>query len=232
MSLRIWLILITTMVVTVLFGVSEWFSYQHTAALLDEHEAILMETADHAVALEKLKATRDRMFVSVTVARMLHAVVTLLLAVAILNYVWYRVIYRPIQRLLSHINSMGRGTWHSPVPVKRHDEIGELSTAFNDLGRELHSTFQHINAASRLSALALIGGRTVRSITSVRVQIAESIKALEQGKDGGRARCIATLVSVQTELAGMQDCFQHDFNQEFSRLSTNGGQRKKPALVL
>ena len=39
---------------------------QHTTALLERHEAILVETADHAVALEKLRATRAKMFVSVT----------------------------------------------------------------------------------------------------------------------------------------------------------------------
>jgi hypothetical protein len=69
MSLRIRLILITTAAVVVLFGVSEWLSYQHAAALVDRHEAILMETADHTFALAKLKATRDSMFVSVTTVR-------------------------------------------------------------------------------------------------------------------------------------------------------------------
>src|SRR5690242_16685349 len=101
MSLRTKLILITTAVVSVLFGVSEWLSYEQTSALLNQHEAILMETADHTVALEKLKATRERMFVSTTMMRVIHAVGTLIIAVAFLNYIWFRVIYRPIERLLS-----------------------------------------------------------------------------------------------------------------------------------
>jgi HAMP domain-containing protein len=216
MSLRIKLILITTAVVTVLFGVSEWLSFQHTAQLLDEHEAILIETADHIVALQRLRATRDRMFLGVTTIRVLHAALTLLFAVAALNYVWYGVIYRPIQRLLSHINSMSRGTWLSFMPVKRHDEIGELTGAFNDLGQQLTLTFQHINSASKLSALALIGGRFVRSITSVRSEIAAAVKCLDRGTNAERSTGMEILTAVQTQLDELEERFEKEFDLEFA----------------
>jgi HAMP domain-containing protein len=219
MSLRIKLMLITTAAVTVLFGLSEWLSYRHTAALLDQHEAILIETADHTVALQKLKATRDRMFVSVTTVRVLHAVVTLLVAVATLNYVWYRVIYRPIQRLLANINSMGRGTWHSSIPVKRHDEIGELTVAFNDLGRQLTSSFEHINSATRLSAFALIGGRLVRHVTSIRSEIAAALNCFDRGTDAGHRMGVEVLAAVQSQLDRLEERFQKDFDDEFSATS-------------
>ena len=216
MSLRIRLILITTAVVTILFGVSEWLSFQHTAALLNEHEAILIETADHTVALQKLQHTRDRMFVSVTSLRVLHAVLTLLVVVAAVNYIWYRIVYRPIQRLLAHINSMGRGTWHSSIPVKRHDEIGELTVAFNELGLQLTSTFQHINSASKLSALALAGGRFVRTITSVRSDIAAAVRCFGRGTDAGRSAGMEIIGGVQAQLDGLEERFQKDFEEEFS----------------
>ena len=51
MILRLRLMLVTSAVVLFLFGISGWLSYRHTAALLEQHEAILVETADHAVAL-------------------------------------------------------------------------------------------------------------------------------------------------------------------------------------
>jgi HAMP domain-containing protein len=216
MSLRIKMILITTAVVTVLFGVSEWLNYQHTAALLDEHEAILIETADHNVALQKLQATRDKMFLSVTAVRVMHAVLTLLLAVAALNYIWYRIFYRPIQTLLVHINSMGRGTWHASIPVKRRDEIGELTVAFNELGQQLTSTFQHINSASKLSALALTGGRFVRSITSVRSDIAAAFKCFDRGTDAGRSAGMEIIAGAQAQLDALEERFQKEFEQEFS----------------
>jgi methyl-accepting chemotaxis protein len=219
MSLRVKLILITTMVVTVLFGVSEWMSYQQTAALLDEHEAILIETADHTVALQKLRAARERVFLSVTTMRILHAVGTLIIAVALLNYVWYRVIFRPIHRLLSQINIMGRGTWKTELPVKRNDEIGELTTAFNDLGRQLTSTFQHINTSSKLSALALMGTRFVREISAVRGQIAASTRSLEACKEPQVIAATATLTAVKGQLEHLEAQFQADFDQELTAVS-------------
>ena len=216
MSLRIKLVLITTAVVTILFGVSEWLSYQHTAALLDEHESILIQTADHTIALQKLQATRDRMFLSVTTVRVVHALVTLLFAVAALNYIWYRIVYRPIQRLLGQINSMGRGTWQCPIPVKRHDEIGELTVAFNELGEQLTSTFQHIDSASKLSAIALTGGRFVRSISSVRSDIAAALKCFALRTEAGRSAGLEIIAGVQAQLDGLEERFHKDFEQEFS----------------
>jgi HAMP domain-containing protein len=216
MSLRIKLILITTAVVAILFGASEWMSYQHTTALLEEHERILTETADHTVALQKLRATKERMFLSVTTVRVLHAAITLLVAVSALNYVWYRVVYRPIQRLLAHINSMGRGTWNSAIPIKRHDEIGELTAAFNELGQQLTSSFEHINTASKLSAFALIGGRLLRNVTLFRSELAAAVKCYDRRDETGYSTGREILTSVGKQLEELEERFQKDFDQQFS----------------
>ncbi len=221
MSLRVRMILITTIVVTVLFGVSEWLNYAQTAALLDQHEAILQETADHTVALRKLQDTRAQMFVSTTTMRIWHALGTLIIAVTILNYVWYRVIYRPISRLLYQINIMGRGTWTSALPIKRNDEIGELTMAFNDLGRQLTSTFESINASSKLSALALIGNRLVRGIASVRGQVSGCARSLESSTDPTAAGAAATLSRVDARLAQLESQFEADFDRELSAFSAD-----------
>jgi nitrogen fixation/metabolism regulation signal transduction histidine kinase len=218
-SLRLRLILITTAVVTVLFGVSEWLNYQQTGALLDQHEAILRETADHAVALERLRVTRERMFLSTTKIRIIHAVGTLVIAVAILNYVWFRVIYRPIHRLLSQINIMGRGTWTTGLPVRRNDEIGELTRAFNDLGPQLTSTFEHIHTSSKLSALALIGSRLVREVTAARGQITAVAHTLESCKAREAVSAITALATVETQLRLLEEQFQSDFDQQVTAMS-------------
>jgi methyl-accepting chemotaxis protein len=225
-SLRTRLILITTAVVTLLFGVSEWLNYRQTAALLDTHEAILRETADHAVALERLRVTRERMFLSTTTVRILHAVGTLLVAVAILNYVWFRVIYRPIDRLLSQINIMGRGTWSSALPVKRNDEIGQLTTAFNDLGEQLNLTFQSINSSSKLSALALIGNRMIREVTAARAQVEAAARSLASCKGRDVAAAAATLAGAHAQLQRLEEQFEHEFQRELSAVSC---ERRGPA---
>jgi len=223
MSLRLKLILTTTAVVAVLFGVSEWLSYRQTAALLAEHEAILTETADHAVALEKLQTTRKSMFFSVTTVRILYAVGTLIIAVAILNYVWYRVIYRPIRRLLSQIDIMGRGTWKAALPIKRNDEIGELTMAFNNLGQELTSTFESINASSKLSALALIGNRLIREVVAGEAQIASSRRGLDSNTDAGVLAAKETLAAVEAQLKQVEHQFQREFDRELSSFSAQHG---------
>ncbi len=214
MTLRIRLILLTTAVVTVLFGISEWLSFEYTTALLEKHEAILRETADHTIALRRLKDTRDSMFVSVTTMRILHAAGTLFIAVAILNYVWYRIIYRPIQRLLSQINIMGRGTWHTAIPVKRKDEIGQLTTAFNELGEQLIANFRYISTSSKLAALALIGSRIVSRVASVRSQLALSRQTMQRGSDRNVRAGLVALADAETELMNVEAQFQKAFDDE------------------
>jgi len=217
--------LATSAVVLVLFGISEWLSYQHTAALLEQHEAILVETADHAVALEKLRTTRTKMFLSVTTARVVHAALKLIIFVAVLNYVWYRVIYRPVRRLLAQINIMGRGTWKSAVPVYRNDEIGELTSAFNELGQHLTSTFRHINTSSRLSALALIGHRLVRQVNVARGEILAATQTLQTANrhDGPTLSAVSTLSAVHSKLEQLQTQFQSDFDHEVVEASADLG---------
>ncbi len=222
MTLRWKLILVTSAVILSLFGVSEWLSYRQTTALLQRHEAILVETADHTAALEKLRNTRNQMFLSVTSMRLLHAALTLISSVVILNYVWYRVIYRPIQRLLAQINVMGRGTWKSALPVRRNDEIGQLTTAFNDLGQQLTSTFHHIHTSSKLSALALIGTRLVREVNGASEELLAAVQTLQ--KDNVRnphARpAVSALLAIHSKLKTLETQFQTDFDREVMEASS------------
>lgn len=225
MTLRLRLMLVTSAVVLVLFGISEWLSYRHTAALLEQHEAILVETEDHAAALEKLRITRTKMFLSVTTVRVVHAALTLIISVVVLNYVWYRVIYRPVRRLLAQINIMGRGTWKSALPVNRNDEIGELTSAFNELGRQLTSTFHHINTSSRLSALALIGHRLVREVNVARGGILAATQILKTAGQGdvSTRSAISTLTTVHSTLERLETQFQRDFDDEVTEASPDLG---------
>jgi methyl-accepting chemotaxis protein len=222
MSLRLKLILVTSGIVLMLFGISEWLSYRQTSALLEQHEAILIETADHTLALAKLQETKGRMFSHVTAMRILHAVVTLLAAVVALNYVWYRVIYGPIHNLLSQINIMGRGTWSAAVRVDGTDEIAELATAFNHLGTQLAETVRSINTSSRLSAFALVGNRMVRQINIARGQIVTAIGLLQKS---GCRECqstdavLAALEGANSSLGSVERHFETAFERQFEKVS-------------
>jgi HAMP domain-containing protein len=222
-TLRSRLILITTAVVTLLFGVSEWLSYRQITVLLDQHEAILVATTDHTLALERLRATREGALLSVTTIRILIAGATLVIAVAFLNLVWYRVIYRPIRELLRQVNIMGRGTWKCALPVERNDEIGELTQAFNQLGQELTSTFRSIDASSKLSALALIGGRLVREVKGMRTQIVAAARGVESGTEAGRVAAGTLLATVCGNLETLETRFQAEFDAEVSAYASAAG---------
>jgi nitrate/nitrite-specific signal transduction histidine kinase len=224
MTLRLRLMLVTSGVVLLLFGASEWLSYRQTTELLERHEAILSETADHAVALQRLRDTRSTMFVSVTTMRIFNAAATLFIAVAVLNYVWYRVVYRPIRRLLAQINIMGHGTWKSALPVHRDDEIGELTTAFNDLGQQLTSTFRQINTSSKLSALAFIGNRLMREINVARGELLAVAQTLQtDNQDPAMLSARAALVAIQSKLGRLEAQFQSDFDHEVLTASAGHG---------
>ena len=223
MTLRVKLMLASSAAVLILFGISEWLSYRYTTALLEQHEAILVETADHTVALKRLSDTRNRMFVSVTSMRLIHAALTLIISVAVLNYVWYRVIYRPVGRLLAQINIMGRGTWKSALPVHRNDEIGQLTTAFNELGEQLTSTFRYINTSSRLSAFALVGNRLIREINTANGELLATTHALrDAGRDGARnQQAVSALLAIHSHLRQLETQFQIDFDREVVHASAD-----------
>jgi signal transduction histidine kinase len=133
-----------------------------------------------------------------------------------LNLVWYRVIYRPIRQLLSQINLMGRGTWTCALPVKRNDEIGELTGAFNRLGEELTDTFRHISASSKMSALALIGNRLVREVTAVRSRVAAASHILGNRKDARVAAVAADLLDIERQLQALEGRFETEFDRELA----------------
>ena len=117
MTLKTRLCLSTSAAVLLLFGVSEWLSYEQTSRFLAEHERLLEETGAE-VALQAIRIEKASLFRSVTAVRLAHAVVTVLVSVLLLNALWYRMVLRPLKRLLSHVNIMKRGTWENPIPVQ------------------------------------------------------------------------------------------------------------------
>lgn len=215
-SLRVKLIIVTSAIVVMLFGISEWFSYMQTSALLEQHEAILVETTDHTLALAKLQETKGRMFSRVTAMRLLHAVLTLFAAVAALNYVWYKLIFGPVQRLQSQVTSMGRGTWDASVSVEGKDEIAELAAAFNQLGNQLATTVRHINTSSQLSAFALIGNRLIRQINIARGQVVAALEILKKSDRQTHSAPEGLAESLEGAIASLGSIERH-FETAFER---------------
>jgi methyl-accepting chemotaxis protein len=205
-----------------LFGISEWLSYRQTSALLEQHEAILIGTTDHNLALAQLQETKGEMFSRVTMMRILHAVLTLIAAVAALNYVWYKLVFVPVKRLQSQINIMGRGTWHATVDVEGTDEISSLAVAFNQLGSQLATTVRHINTSSQLSAIALMGNRIIRQINIARGQIIAAVEMLKKTDRKALPEIegvTATLEGASASLGSIERHFETAFERHLQKVT-------------
>ncbi len=219
MTLKARLCLSTSAVVLVLFGVSEWLSYQQTSQFLAEHEKLLEETGAEA-ALAAIRIEKDTMFRSVTAVRLIHAVATVLVSVLLLNALWYKMMLRPLNRLLSHVNIMKRGTWENPIPVRRDDEMGQLVEAFNDLGKQLTLTVHQYAAASKLAALSLIGQRMIRRIRLAADHMENTGTLLEVSRSHGLSvpgSAIKNLELAARDLRDLETEFEIEFNNQLKR---------------
>lgn len=220
MTLKGKLFLTTSLAILVLVGVSEWVSYRQTAAFLKTHEISMRQSGASDIPLRTLEHEKHALFVRLTVLRLLNAVATVAALIFVLNLLWYRLVVSPIRVLLQHIGWMSRGTWAQRIPVSRRDEIGQLTRAFNDLGEQLTSTVHQFAAASKLSAMALIGQRIVRRIEVAKGHLFAAANAIQVAKP---IRCEApeqVLHDLETALASLteiQTQFEVEFYSQFKR---------------
>ena len=164
--------MITGLATVALAGVSEWVTYQQTAAFLDAHEA-LMRHGPEGAALLTLPVAKHLLLVKLTGLRLLNAGAATFALIVLLNVLWARFIADPIRLLRKHINWMSRGTWKTPITIRQRDEMGDLTKAFNALGEQLTVTVQQFATASKLSSLALISQRIDRGIEEAKARIFE-----------------------------------------------------------
>lgn len=228
MTLKTRLCLSTSVAVLLLFGVSEWLSYQQTSRFLAEHERLLEETGAE-VALTAIRIEKASLFKSVTAVRLIHAVATIFVSVLLLNALWYRMVLRPLNRLLSHVNIMKRGTWESPIPVHRHDEIGQLVEAFNDLGKQLTLTVHQYAAASKLAALSLIGQRMIRRVQLAAEHMESTGTLLRVTRSHHQAvpnSAITNLEMAARDLRDLETEFETEFHEQLKLQGAFAASRK------
>ena len=192
MTLRTRFLLITGVATVALAGVSEWVTYQQTAAFLDAHEA-LMRHGPEGAALLTLPVAKHLLLVKLTGLRLLNAGVATFALIVLLNVVWARFIADPIRLLRKHINWMSRGTWKTPITIRQRDEMGDLTKAFNALGEQLTVTVQQFATASKLSSLALISQRIDRGFEEAKARLFEVKGALPTFKGAVGVRPAAAL---------------------------------------
>lgn len=222
MKLKSRLLLASTVTVLLVLALSEWLSYQHTATFLQQHEFQMRTGRDPAMLVNSLQVERHHLLASLASLHVIHAVVTVLALAIVLNILWYRLFIRPLEVLLRNINAMRLGTWSGTIPVEREDEIGQLSRAFNDLGAQLTVTVQQFAAASKLSAMALLGNGLVKKIILLKDHLEAVTGMLDLAREEHREvpePVLNNLKSMIQELKVIPAQFDADFARQLGQHS-------------
>lgn len=72
-----------------------------------------------------------------------------------------RSLIRPIQSLVKHAKRIGHGNYDAENQINRHDEIGELAEAFNDMGYSLKVRNEEISFLAYHDSLTQLPNRTM-----------------------------------------------------------------------
>jgi HAMP domain-containing protein len=221
MTLRTGFCVGTGITVLVLFGVWEWISLEHMSNFLEAHEAVLRQhnSADVIMAFQD---GRTQLMAELRLMRWAYALGVVPLLMLLFYSSWRSLVVARLKLLLNHINVMKRGTWTNPIPVRRQDEIGELTAALNELGPQLSFSIHQHAGASKLSVLALLGSRFVRRaklaadhVTSIRALLETARK-----NDGKIPDAVFTNLNlVAKDLKQLEAEFDTQFSAEFQRWS-------------
>ncbi|BBF92997.1 SpoIIE family protein phosphatase [Blastochloris tepida] len=136
---------------------------------------LTIDGATHAVAMTYVKALRASVVTLVdpkavaalrsgpvlTVALSATAVLILALLGAVLGF--DRLVLRPLEALTASVRRLARGEYLGRPASPRHDEIGELERAFDDMAKRVRAHSEHLEGlvAERTSALAEANRRIV-----------------------------------------------------------------------
>ncbi len=224
MRLKTKLLLASSAIVLIVLTLSEWIGYRQTSQFLNGHEMRMASEMNHGAVLADLQQGRQALLLRSATLHTFHGIITIIALILALNALWSRTVLRPLADLLRHINYMRRGSWGTPVPVRSKDEIGELTEAFNELGGQLTLTVHQFAAASKLSALALLGQSLVKKVVSA----AELVRAAQIGLDrhsedseDATSRECARLQRAVKLLEEIPLLFDAEFQRELSQYSAS-----------
>jgi signal transduction histidine kinase len=113
------------------------------SARVDRSRSIPMRVALEIVFAASDGGTTDRRAMRDVLLRVGALTVVLALLIAV---VLQRQVLRPLAQLAQSIRALGEGRRGPPLPVKRHDELGELAEAFNRMTERLDEARQRVVA--------------------------------------------------------------------------------------
>jgi hypothetical protein len=213
------ILLASALTILVFLGISGFLTRKHAASFFAEHEMRIQKGGQREAVLAELRREKSSLFRELASIRFLTATAAVGTLAFTLTLVWRRRVSRPITLVLDRINSMRRGTWNQPLPVEQDDEIGTLMREFNHLGPELTFAAYQYAAASKLSAMALIGQRIVRRTTAARQRLLAVSELLARlpGNEPFQKTAAEQVRLVALELESVAVDFDSEFQAELAR---------------
>ena len=134
----------TPNVITALTG-TEGYASSMTADYMDVAVPIVGETGSCVVCVRDNRQTAAAL-TGEMLTIILEALVIGLLISVLLSFLLAKTMVQPIQSLTRAARGMAAGDFSQAIPVKAEDEIGILTSTFNDMGARLHDTLLDIES--------------------------------------------------------------------------------------
>lgn len=135
---------LTPNIITALTG-TEGYAGSMTADYMDVAVPIRGETGSYVVSVRDNRQTAAAL-TGEMLTIVLEALVIGLLISVLLSFLLAKTLVQPIQSLTRAARSMAAGDFSEQIEVKAKDEIGILTSTFNDMGTRLHDTLQDIGS--------------------------------------------------------------------------------------
>ena len=135
---------LTPNIITALTG-TEGYAGSMAADYMDVAVPIRGETGSYVVSVRDNRQTAAAL-TGEMLTIVLEALVIGLLISVLLSFLLAKTLVQPIQSLTRAARSMAAGDFSEQIEVKAKDEIGILTSTFNDMGTRLHDTLQDIGS--------------------------------------------------------------------------------------
>jgi two-component system, NtrC family, nitrogen regulation sensor histidine kinase NtrY len=95
---------------------------------------------------------------------------------------------RPVRRLSEGARAVTEGNWNARVDVRGHDEMGQLSRAFNRMTEQLSEQRERLVQAERVAAWRELARRLAHELKNPLFPLQTTVENLRRAKEQGRER--------------------------------------------
>jgi len=153
-------------------GVGTSGAFEYSADGNDYIAAVAKTSIGDLTIITRISATAAYLTASQLLDDLVMVGLVIILVAAICGDIVSRRITRPLERLSSAVRKIAKGDFDVNVAIKSSDEIGELSTSFNDMAAELKER----EASLKKAQYALIQSEKMAAVGTLSAGLAHEVK--------------------------------------------------------